>query len=158
MYIVVEIRSGCKPHTDLIPLHDQPHHTRKEFTMSFSSIQDFRSRATENDLKELEDFINAQPKKADAFPNETYSFSYSSAANELRKHGYLGGERGQAPADEIPEFIIRPGEKKGYTSRSFSVQADILARIDKLAGDNWQYSRKAVINKLLDEALAKYGY
>ena len=127
--------------------------------MSFLSIQDFRSRATEDDMKELERFINAQPKKADAFPNETYGFSYSSASQCLRSHGYLGGRR-EAAAQEtkIPEFIIRSGEKKEFTSRSFSVQTDILARIDRLADDNWQYSKKAIINKLLDEALAKYGY
>ena len=126
--------------------------------MSFSSIQDFRSRASEEDMKELEAFITAQPKKAEAFPNETYNFSYSSASTYLRKQGYLGGEREQASADEIPEFIIRSGEKKEFTSRSFSVQKDILARIDKLADDNWQYSKKAIINKLLDDALKLYGY
>lgn len=127
--------------------------------MSFSSIQDFRSRATEDDMKKLEAFINAQPKKAEAFPNETYNFSYSSASQYLRDQGYLGGRREAAAKEsETPEFIIRAGEKKEFTSRSFSVQTDILARIDKLAEDNWQYSKKAVINKLLDEALAKYGY
>lgn len=127
--------------------------------MSFSSIQDFRSRATEDDMKALEAFIIAQPKKAEAFPNETYGFSYSSASQYLRDQGYLGGRRETSPQEkEIPEFIIRSGEKKDFTNRSFSIQTDILARIDKLADDNWQYSKKAVINKLLDEALAKYGY
>lgn len=110
-------------------------------------------------MKALEAFINAQPKKAEAFPNETYGFSYSSASQYLRDQGYLGGRREASPQkEEIPEFIIRSGERKEFTSRSFSVQTDILARIDKLADDNWQYSKKAVINKLLDEALAKYGY
>lgn len=56
------------------------------------------------------------------------------------------------------EFIIRAGEKKEFTSRSFSISNDILARIDKLSEDNWQYSKKAIVNKLLDDALSKYGY
>ncbi|MGN0513111.1 MAG: hypothetical protein ACI4GD_02445 [Lachnospiraceae bacterium] len=56
------------------------------------------------------------------------------------------------------EFIIRAGEKKEFTSRSFSISNDILARIDKLSDDNWQYSKKAIVNKLLDDALSKYGY
>ena len=127
--------------------------------MSFSSIQDFRSRATEDDMKELEAFINAQPKKSEAFPNEKYNFSYSSASQYLRSQGYLGG-RNEAAAQETetPEFIIRSGERRDFVNRSFSVRTDILGRIDKLANDNWQYSKKAIINKLLDEALAKYGY
>ena len=127
--------------------------------MSFSSIQDFRSRATEDDMKEQEAFINAQPKKSEAFPNETYNFSYSSASQYLRSQGYLGGRHEAAAQEtETPEFIIRSGERRDFVNRSFSVRTDILGRIDKLANDNWQYSKKAIINKLLDEALAKYGY
>ena len=127
--------------------------------MSFSSIQDFRSRATEDDMKELEAFINAQPKKSEAFPNEIYNFSYSSASQYLRSQGYLGGRHEAAAQEtETPEFIIRSGERRDFVNRSFSVRTDILGRIDKLANDNWQYSKKAIINKLLDEALAKYGY
>ena len=128
--------------------------------MSYSSIKDFRSRATEQDMETLEAFINAQPKKTEAFPNETYNFSYTSAASFLREQGYLGGKTKQTrdAANAAPEFIIRPGEKKEFTNRSFSIQKDILDRLDRLANDNWQYSKKAVINKLLDEALSQYGY
>lgn len=127
--------------------------------MSFSSIQDFRDRATDQDMKDLEVFIGNQPKKAEAFPNETYNFSYSSASTYLRENGYLGGKRQKSePTEEAPEFIIRGGEKKECTSRTFSVQKDILTRIDKLSDDNWQYSKKAIINKLLDDALKAYGY
>ena len=125
--------------------------------MGFVSIQDFRARATEDDMKELETYINKQTKKSEAFPNDTYNFSYTSTASELRKHGYLGGER-EAAKEETPEFIIHGGERKEYTSRSFAIQTDILTRIDKLAEDNWQYSKKAIVNQLLDDALNKYGY
>ena len=126
--------------------------------MSFSSIKDFRANATEEDMKELEAFIETQPKKSEAFPNEKYGFSYSSAATELRKHGYLGGFKESGTAKETEEFIIRPGTKTEFTSRSFSISTDILTRIDKLANENWQYSKKAIVNKLLDDALKKYGY
>ena len=123
--------------------------------MGFTSIQDFRSRATDADMQELEAYILAQPKKADAFPTDIYNFSYTSASTYLRSKGYLGGT--QAP--ELPAFVIsRPGERGDFTNRSFSIQSDILARFDKLADDNWQYSKKAIINKLLDDALSKYGY
>ena len=58
------------------------------------------------------------------------------------------------------EFIIRPGKKEeiAFVSRTFNVSKDILDRIDNLAKDNWQYSKKAIINQLLDDALKKYGY
>lgn len=126
--------------------------------MSFSSIQDFRDRATDQDRVDLEAFILAQPKKVEAFPNDTYGFSYSSAANYLREKGYLGGKKEKSEKEETPEFIIRGGERKEFVSRSFSMQKDILDRLDKLSQENWQYSKKAILNKLLDEALAKYGY
>ena len=126
--------------------------------MSFASIKDFRERATEDDMKELESFIMAQPKKAEAFPNEKYNFSYSSGSTYLRRQGYLGGEREQA-SGEIPEFLLRSGgAKQEFATRSFSIQKDILARIDKLSDDNWRYSKKAIVNQLFDEALTKYGY
>lgn len=75
------------------------------------------------------------------FPKEIYNFSCSSTSTYLRKQGYLRGEREQAPADEIPEFILCSGEKQ-FTSRTLGIQTNILARIVKLH----------------DEALAKYGY
>ncbi|MDY4968679.1 MAG: hypothetical protein SO101_00225 [Lachnospiraceae bacterium] len=125
--------------------------------MYYDSIQDFREKATEKDLKDLENYIKEQPKRTEAFPNEIYNFSYSSAANCLKERGYLGGKKQELNTDP-PEFIIRGGEKKEFTTRSFAVQQDILNRIDKLAENNWQYSKKAIINKLLDDALNKYGY
>ena len=125
--------------------------------MGFTSIQDFRSRATDADMQELEAYILAQPKKADAFPTDAYNFSYTSASTYLRSKGYLGGTR--SASDDIPDFIIsRPGERGEFVNRSFSVQSDILARFDRLAEDHWQYSKKAIINRLLDDALSKYGY
>lgn len=128
--------------------------------MSFSSIQDFRSRATNEDMAALEAFIAMQQKKAEAFPNETYNFSYTSAATYLRSKGYLGDTRKQAPAaKKTPEFSISNlGERGNFTNRSFSVRDTTLERFDKLCKDYWQYSKKAVFDKLFDEALRKYGY
>lgn len=126
--------------------------------MNYKSIQDFRDKATEEDLQELERYILSQSKRNEAFPCETYNFSYSSAAGYLKERGYLGGKK-QEYSNTKPEFVIRKiGDRKEFISRSFSVQKDILDRIDKLAEENWQYSKKAIINTLLDDALNKYGY
>lgn len=122
--------------------------------MEFKSIQDFRNRATKADLIELESFINNQQKKAEAFPNDKYNFSYTSASSYLREKGYLGGKT----KENTDEFIIKGLKKTEFTSRTFTIQKDILERINQLADDNWQYSKKAIINKLLDDALKKYGY
>ena len=112
--------------------------------MTYKSIKDFRDKATEEDLQELERYILSQPKKNEAFPCEVYNFSYSSAAAYLREKGYLGGKKQEY---SNPEFVIRKiGDRKEFISRSFSVQKDILDRIDKLAEENWQYSKKAIIN------------
>lgn len=127
--------------------------------MCFTSIQDFRDRATEQDLSDLEDFINAQTQKTRAFPNELYGFSYSSAVKFLKENGRLGGMKKKEPEENIvPEFIIHGGQKKECTPRTLSIRTDILERIDRLADDNWQYTKKAIINELLDEALVLYGY
>lgn len=122
--------------------------------MEFKSIQDFRERATEKDLIDLEKFILKQPKKADAFPNDKYNFSYTSASSYIREKGYLGGKT----KENTDEFIIKGLKKTEFTSRSFTIQKDILERINRLSEDNWQYSKKAIINKLLDDGLKKYGY
>lgn len=122
----------------------------------YNSIQEFRENATEEDMQELERYILSQPKRTGCIPNETYNFSYSSAAEFLKKKGYLGGKK--ETNMETDEFIIRGGEKKEFITRSLSIQKDVLERIDKLAADNWQYSKKAIISKLLDDALSKYGY
>ena len=62
--------------------------------------------------------------------------------------------------DNPETFIIQSGKKAEmeFVTRSFNVTKDILERIDRLAADNWQYSKKAIINQLLDDALKKYGY
>lgn len=128
--------------------------------MMFNSIQEFRDKATPEDKQALADYLNSSPKKSEALPNETYKFSYTSASTYLREEGYQVGRGSSSTKEEneSEEFIIRASGPKEFVSRSVVLQKDITERIDKLSEDNWQYSKKAIINKLLDEALKKYGY
>lgn len=127
--------------------------------MIFKSIQEFRAKATDTDKQALFEYVQSLTKKVDGFPNDIYNFSYSSASRYLTDEGYLTGKpKGNSDKRSITEFIIHTPEPKEFISRSVTLQTDIIERLDKLADDNWQYSKKAVINKLLDEALARYGY
>ena len=128
--------------------------------MTFNSIQEFRNKATAEDKQALADYLNSSLKKSEALPNDTYKFSYSSASTYLREEGYPVGRGSVSPKEEsdFEEFVIRSSKPKEFISKSVVLQKDISERIDKLSNDNWQYSKKAVINKLLDEALQKYGY
>jgi len=128
--------------------------------MKFNSIQEFRDKATAEDKQKLADYLNSSPKKSEALPNETYDFSYTSASTYLRSEGYQVGRGSSSSKEESDseEFIIRASGPKEFVSRSVVLQKDITERIDKMSTDNWQYSKKAIINKLLDEALKKYGY
>lgn len=61
----------------------------------------------------------------------------------------------------IKEFAItskRGQEKQEPASRSVILNRDIQDRIDNLAKDNWQYSKRAIVDQLLSDALAMYGY
>lgn len=128
--------------------------------MIFNSIQEFRDKATPEDKQALADYLNSSPKKSEAIPNDTYKFSYTSASTYLRDEGYQVGRGSSSTKEESDseEFIIHASGPKEFISRSVVLQKDITERIDKLSNDNWQYSKKAIINKLLDEALKKYGY
>lgn len=125
--------------------------------MKFNSIQEFRDKATETDLQELADYLQSQGKKTEALPNEVYNFSYTSASTYLRQQGYQVGRK-SGNDGEPEEFIIHTAGPKNFVSKSVVLQTDIVTRLNRLAADNWQYSKKAIINKLLDDALQKYGY
>lgn len=128
---------------------------------TFRSIQDFRNRATKQDMKALEDYILSQRKKSEAFPNSTYGFSYSSASKYLRENGFLSRLQTPEMKEEKPEFLIRGIDLKEdpeYVSRTFCVRKDLLDRYDQFCAANRQYPKKAIINKLLDEVLSRYGF
>lgn len=129
--------------------------------MSFSSIQDFRIHSSEKDKIELEAFILSKKNKSESFPNDMYNFSYSAASNYLRSQGYLGDGRNKNTASSPQEFSIRSGDLSAtneFVTRSFSIDKNILERIDTITTQNRQYSKKAITNKLLDVALKLYGY
>ena len=121
--------------------------------MIYESIDAFRKNATEDDIQELRDFIQAQKNKKEAFPCEKYNFSYTAASMFLKDTKDKNDNK-----DDNIGFAIGMLGTKEFVSRSVVLQTDICDRLDNLSKDYWQYSKKAIINKLLDEALAKYGY
>ena len=125
--------------------------------MVFNSINDFRTNATEQDMKDLEAFIKQQSKKTEAFPNETYKFSYTSASKFLREHGYLGSK--EHTSDAKKSFNVNSIDRNQTSiQRSFTLREDILKRVDRLSDDHPQFTKKSVINQLLSDALNLYGY
>ena len=126
--------------------------------MKYNSIEDFRTKADEKELYNLETFIKAQRNKSEAFPNEYYHFSYTSASKYLREKGYLGGVKTRDVSTESRKFVIYGDKRTNFVNRTFTVDKDLLDRMDKLAADNWQYSKKAIYNQLIDIALKIYGY
>lgn len=117
----------------------------------FKNTQDFRARAQETDYTKLKAYIDSLPKKTEGFPCDEYGFSYSSAMNLIREKegGTTSGRRA---------FVIGrlPAEK--FVSRSIALSSGISDRLNKISAEYWQYSKKAIINQLLDEALKNYGY
>lgn len=51
-----------------------------------------------------------------------------------------------------------PPTKDDFITRSITINKSIQKRIDNLAAANWQYSKKAIVNQLLSDALEMYGY
>jgi len=140
-------------------------------TMPFESIEDFRTRATEDDCKALETYIKAQPNKQKAFPNEQYGFSYSAAAAELRNRGYLAETRKNKTAepelndDEEDDILIRhpssdsERKKDTWNSHTFCIKDTTFARFQALVADNDDlYTKKLLIDAVIRRGLKDYGY
>lgn len=132
-----------------------------EAQKEFNSVNEFRCTATDEDYQNLLSYINSLSHKTRDFKNGIYNFSYSSAVTLLKEKGlWENAQSAQRHEKKNENFIIEPSDTKpaAFTTRSFTVEDSILGRYDKLCEKYWQYSKKAILNKLLDEALNRYGY
>lgn len=142
-----------------------------EVNYIFTSIDDFRERASENDYKEMEKYILEQKNRQGAFPSKQYKFSYSAASNELRKKGYLPITR---KSKELKENItmttenkenrehktitISGGKNRVYKTRSYPFDQDVLERFDRMAEYYEDFSKKALLSEILDQGLKYFGF
>jgi len=128
----------------------------------FKSLEDFREHATESDYQNLETYVRSQQNKQTAFREEDcpYPFSYTSAATLLRDHNQA--DKAKEPKEPEP-FVIysmldADGKPKTWKSRSVSLSTSVLDRLDKLEKEHTQYTKKSILDALIDRALKDYGY
>lgn len=62
------------------------------------------------------------------------------------------------PIVEVPSFFITGSAPTKVVSRSVQLYGDICERLQKLENDCWQYTKTAVLNQIIKDGLAKYGY
>ena len=128
-----------------------------------TKVQQFRDTATDEQWQKLVTDHDALSKKDF---EEKYGFSWNSVLNDASEKGLY--EKKKKYSSPAPATVNPDGRKPFYVaaytadiekkSRSVQLRSDIQARLKALESDNNQYTAFAVLNQLLDEALAKYGY
>lgn len=129
----------------------------------FKNIAEFRSRATDEDCKALENYVLSVNNRQDAFPSPDgrYNFSYTSAATELRRRGYLTEKTADDDAPKpftVPDLVDKNGNEKIWKSRSVSLSTDVLERIAQLEAKHKQYTKKAILDAIIDQGLRDFGF
>ena len=126
----------------------------------FFSADDFRNRATAQDIKDLGHYYETQHNKSQAFKdNAIYRFSATTAKKLLIVYGYFTATKTEIkpPTEAKPAFAIL-GDREPYIAKSLDLKKSVIERLDKMATTHWMYTRKAIINQLLEDALTHYGY
>lgn len=134
-------------------------------------INDFRKNASPEEWEELASYLKTARNRQKALPKEgKWDFSYSAIAPNLEKRGLLARKRKQTTTVTAPELAkptvteppvftvkdIPDGIEK--ISRSVQIRKDIYERLKTLESIKKQYTHAAILNQLLDDALAFYGY
>lgn len=143
----------------------------------FTSIEDFRRSATEEDYERLWEYLQANKGDKKAFkskdtpvPDGPYLFSESAARQAIKKHDEekkaaqeqqpaLEEQHEQAapvPAkEESGKLRIRYG-KKGFSKRSVMIANDNWVLLQEVCGKYEGANKHYVLDALLAEILAKY--
>ena len=127
-----------------------------------TKTQRFRDSATEEQWKEL--VIDYETLPSDDFKNK-YGFTWSSIYQTAVERGYYQKKKNTTTAPSLSAntkahtFIIDdiPEDIKSI-SRSVSLYEDVVNRLNKLENSKRQYTKKAILNQLLSDALSYYGY
>ena len=95
---------------------------------------------------------------------DTYGFSWSAIRADAVERGYYEPKRRPSPTSNsdtaiTPTFQIEDiTDEPECISRSIQIYTDISDRLNALCNSKQQYTKKAILNQLLNEALEKYGY
>ena len=120
----------------------------------FTSADDFRENAKDEDYRRLRDFYNAGtkqfPTKENPKPDCKYQFSSTTALNLLKEKGLKGDVFGQEK-----ELVVL-NIKKDFKRRSVGIADDIWNRLQSFYKNNPSRDSRYVLDALLDEALKKY--
>lgn len=128
-----------------------------------TKVQIFRDTATDEQWKDMVACAISDNPIGVSLP-ETYGFSWSAIRNDAVERGYYEPKRRLAPTS-IPDTPVTPTfqieditDEPECISRSIQLYADISDRLNALCSSKQQYTKKAILNQLLNEALEKYGY
>lgn len=129
-----------------------------------TKAQIFRDTATDEQWKDMVAHATSDNPIGASLP-DTYGFSWSTIRNDAIERGYYESKRRPSSTasdpvqDTIPVFRIDDiTEDPECISRSIQIYTDISDRLNALCKSKQQYTKKAVLNQLLDEALRKYGF
>ena len=125
--------------------------------------QIFRDTANDEEWKKLVELALSTNPIGTKVPDE-YGFSWSAIRSDAVERGYYEPKRRLAPTS-IPDTPVTPTfqieditDEPECISRSIQLYADISNRLNALCSSKQQYTKKAILNQLLNEALEKYGY
>ena len=129
-----------------------------------TKVQIFRNTANDEQWKEIVACAISDNPIGASLP-DTYGFSWSAIRNDAIERGYYQPKRRPSSTtsnpvqDTIPVFRIDDiTEDPECISRSIQIYTDISDRLNALCNSKQQYTKKAILNQLLDEALRKYGF
>lgn len=128
----------------------------------FKNLEDFRAHATESDYEALETYIHSQQNKQEAFKSEDcpYPFSYTSAATLIKEHSQSDNSKTPEKPEQfvIYSLLDENGQPKEWKARSVSISTSVLNRLDRLEKEHAQYTKKSILDAVIDRGLRDFGY
>lgn len=125
-----------------------------------TKVQIFRDTANDDDWHKLIELALSTNPIGVKLPDE-YGFSWSAIRSDAVERGFYEPKRRPSPTviPEIPVFQIADiTVEEECISRSVQLYSSISERLNVLCMAKQQYTKKAILNQLLHEALEKYGY
>ncbi len=124
-----------------------------------------RFRDTANDDEWIQMVQDHESFSKEDFESK-YNFSWSSIMNDAVNRGLY--EKKRIHSSPTPQLLNPDGTELFYVkdqpadrkkiSRSVQLDQNIYERLQALERDKGQYTHSSILNQLLDDALAKYGY